>query len=520
MKSMRFLTIFLILFNFSVSAADYFSQDLGWKEHNLPILSSLAYPEQVEKIYQENEAYPIWTNSTSRLAFEQQLEVISRSGISPLFSQRLAAIIKYREQGNWFEYELLATDTLLIFLSYAERVTVIGKQWFFDGKKIATPLPLPSDDALTLLKKSIVKSELLGFVQSYLPEDASYSQIMIAYNDLRKKESDNIQRYPYKGVIKPGDLLVDRRLLIERLALGVSVDTNLIDKDSALYDKALVETVKRFQRAHGLKTDGIIGSNTAKWLNLSVKSRLTKLAINAERSRLWPKQKDSMVLVNIPGFNMTYWDSGNAIFSSKVVVGRVDRPTPLMSLQLDSVILNPTWNVPRTIMVEDILPKVIKDINYFSQRRIDVIKKWGAVNIIDPNDIDWLSVEPETFPYKMRQQSGSHNALGLYKFNTPNAEAIFMHDTPSQYLFNKDSRAFSSGCIRVQDASIFASKILKTQNIDKSRLKASLDESNKLIALKRKIPVHIIYQTIWYEHGSVQYRDDIYSFDAQLKAGS
>ncbi len=517
---MRFLTTFLFFFNFSVSATDTFAQDLGWKEHNIPILSSLAHPEQVEKVYQENKAYPIWTNSASRRAFEQQLEVISRSRISPLFSQRLEAMVKYREQSNWFEYELLTTDTLLMYLSYAERVKVIGKQWFFDGKKIATPLPLPSDNALVSLKKSVVTSELLGFVQSYAPEDVSYSQIMITYNDLRKKESKKIQRYPYKGVIKPGDILVDRKLLIERLALGVRVDTNLIDKNGVIYDKDLVETVKRFQRAHGLKADGIIGSNTMKWLNFSVKSRLEKLAINAERSRLWPKQKDSMVLVNIPGFMMTYWDSGNAIFSSKVVVGRVERPTPLMSLKLDSVILNPTWNVPRTIMVEDILPKVKKDINYFRERRIDVIKKWGAVNIIDPTDIDWVSVEPETFPYKMRQQSGSNNALGLYKFNTPNAEAIFMHDTPSQYLFNKDSRAFSSGCIRVQDASIFASKILKSQNIDKSRLKASLDESNKLIALKRKIPVHIIYQTIWYEHGSVQYRDDIYSFDAQLIAGS
>ncbi len=179
MKSIRFLTTFLIFFNFSVSATDNLAQDLGWKEHHLPILSSLAYPEQVEDIYQDNGAYPVWMNRDSRLAFEQQLEVVSRSGISPLFTQRLAAMVKYREQSNWFEYELLATDTLLIYMSYVERVTVFGKQWFFEGKKISTSLPLPSDNALTLLKKSIVKSELLGFGNKVLPKSGVHAKFQV-----------------------------------------------------------------------------------------------------------------------------------------------------------------------------------------------------------------------------------------------------------------------------------------------------------------------------------------------------
>jgi murein L,D-transpeptidase YcbB/YkuD len=210
---------------------------------------------------------------------------------------------------------------------------------------------------------------------------------------------------------------------------------------------------------------------------------------------------------------MTYWSSGKEVFESKVVVGKIERPTPLMQIRLDSLILNPTWNVPWKIMVEDIIPKVQHDRAYLTKQNIKIIPKWGSDEIIDPETIDWNNLNPSSFPYRMTQESGNSNALGLYKFNTPNRRAIFLHDTPSKSLFSRQQRAFSSGCIRVENADVFAERLIEAQGVSRS---AKLDEppsSNQSIPLKSRVPVHIIYQTAWYEEGSVHYREDIYRLD-------
>lgn len=231
---------------------------------------------------------------------------------------------------------------------------------------------------------------------------------------------------------------------------------------------------------HGLQTDGVIGPQTMKWLNTSVTERLALLALNAERIRLWPTQQDSMIVVNVPGFDMKYWDAGREVFESKVVVGKTTRPTPVMNTKLDSLIINPTWNVPHKIMVEDILPMVKRDSEYLANHHMEIIRGWSDPEVIDPALIDWEAVEPETFPYRLRQQAGVQNALGTYKFNTPNSRAIYLHDTPSKHLFNNASRAFSSGCIRVENAEKFAQTLLANQGI-------TLDDfpvSTQAIALK------------------------------------
>lgn len=217
---------------------------------------------------------------------------------------------------------------------------------------------------------------------------------------------------------------------------------------------------------------------------------------------------------------MKYWSSGKEVFESKVVVGRRGRPTPLMTIELESLILNPTWNVPWRIMVRDIIPRVKKDPAYLVKENITIVPRWGSKELIDPNEIDWQNLRPSSFPYKMTQLSGDNNALGLYKFNTPNRRAIFLHDTPSKELFEEVSRAFSSGCVRVENAEQFASILLKRQGADMSLVDENEVAANQSIPLTRKVPVHIIYQTAWSEGGKIQYRDDIYRFDRRIHGKS
>ncbi|MEF1341821.1 L,D-transpeptidase family protein, partial [Vibrio rotiferianus] len=153
-----------------------------------------------------------------------------------------------------------------------------------------------------------------------------------------------------------GDVLENKPILLERLqVVGIDVDDLLYSGPQ--FDEELEMAIKAFQKIHGLKQDGIIGPNTIRWVNFSPEQRLHLLALNSERSRLWAKERDNVVFVNVPGYEVTYWHNGEALFESKVVVGRTTRKTPIMTGTLDSVILNPTWNVPWKIMVKDIIPK-------------------------------------------------------------------------------------------------------------------------------------------------------------------
>lgn len=509
-KSILF-ALLLIFSSFSLYSAEKV-QPFAVSQENASLQSFIQYPHLVERIYQENENRRIWQDEQIVRQFEHQLEVIRRAGFSPLFSRQLAQMKAYRNQQAFNEYDLLATDTLLLYLSYAEQAPKVGMAWFFE-RKLNSAIAPPSQEALFALHVAVEVNSIGDLLNGYAPNNAAYDQLLHAYDFLLSTENAALSLYSQKGLKKPGDKLSQRSVLIARLSL-VNIDVSTVRDDVTWYDNSLVKPVKEFQAMHGLKADGMIGPETLKWLNLSLQARLSMLALNAERTRLWPESKETQIVVNVPSFDMRYWYLGKEVFQSKVVVGRVSRKTPLMSTKLDSLILNPTWNVPYKIMVEDILPMVKKDQNYLRQHNIDIVSSWRSNDQIDPSNINWSAVNPASFPYRMRQQAGQDNALGLYKFNTPNRRAIYLHDTPSKYLFNNTSRAFSSGCIRVQNADKFASMILETQGIDGDKLTGKEGPVNGTIPLKQRIPVHIIYQTVWYEGGELHYRDDIYRYDA------
>ncbi|MCG6215060.1 L,D-transpeptidase family protein [Vibrio furnissii] len=510
MKRCSFVVLLLIFFSFPSASSPYFA-NLGWVDSRSSVTPLLQYPQQLERLYHENNDQLIWTDMLTMQHFEQQLDMIRRANISPLFERQYHALVQYREAGEWFEYDLLATDTLLLYLSYAERAPQEGMTWFFEGN-LNHSLPLPSEQARLALHIAVGIHGITDLIDEYTPQDAAYRQLVSAYRYLSQIEPQMLSVYVQARLKRPGDKLEDRRTLIQRLSL-VNIDVAGISDNVTWYDNSLVEPVKQFQKMHGLKVDGIIGPDTLKWLNMKVPERLALLALNAERMRLWSTQDDTVIVVNVPGYNLKYWYSGKPVFESKVVVGRVTRPTPVMSTKLDSLILNPTWNVPHKIMVEDILPMTKRDASYLSRHHIDIIESWKSDQTLDPALIDWQNVNPKTFPYRMRQQAGNQNALGLYKFNTPNKRAIYLHDTPSKHLFNHPTRAFSSGCIRVEHADQFATALLETQGINHSELIPNADDANRAIPLKKRIPVHIIYQTVWYEGGEVHYRDDIYRLD-------
>ncbi len=511
MRCVRCLLLLVLFLPVKSWATPYFEQ-LGWMTPNSKLNELIQYPYLLESIYQHNGEQLIWFDLQQSSKLEFQLEILDKAGFSPLFSSELSYLRYYRKNNRWYEYDLLATDALLSYLSYAENAPKLGNEWFFD-KHLTNKLPMPSAKAIEFVRSAVEQQHLSALIQMYTPDSAEYDQLVNTYLHLTKYLNSEVPVYRQKGVRRAGERLEHRDVLIQRLEM-LDVDVSQIPADINWYDASLTSAVMQFQTIHGLKPDGVIGASTLRWLNMSPEQRLDMLAINAERVRLLPAQRDTLIIVNVPSYDLKYWYSGKAQFESKVVVGRQTRQTPVMAIKLDALILNPTWNVPWTIMVEDILPQVKLDTSYLAKHELEIIPFWGASETIDPNTIDWANVAPKAFPYKLRQRSGNANALGRYKFNTPNSLAIYLHDTPSKYLFDRASRAFSSGCIRVEHADRFASLLLQDQGLTETGLaKSQTGLPNQAIALKERIPVHIIYQTAWYESGLVHYRDDVYRFD-------
>ncbi|MGF1740424.1 L,D-transpeptidase family protein [Vibrio profundum] len=504
----KIAVLLIWLFPLSSGALERFEK-LNWIQPDSSVTSVIQFPDLVDRVYRENDDHLIWYDLEQSQLLEFQLEMIRQAGISPLFSSQLSYLQYYRQANRWFEYDLLATDTLLLYMSYVEQAPLQGESWFFD-KKPANTFPPPSEASVKELLVAVHMKQLNGLIHGYTPNSMGYKELSSSYQRLRSYDGKEFKAYEQVGLKKPGAVLVDKAALIQRLRI-LDIPVSSRSSKGNRYDRNLVKSVRAFQQTHGLIDDGEINATTVKWLNMPIEKRLKMLALNAERARLWPQQRERLIVVNVPSFAMKYWDSGVEVFESKVVVGRKSRRTPVMEVNLDSLVLNPIWNVPWKIMVADILPKVKKDVTYLDQQNIEIIEKWGDKEPVDPNGIDWNSVDPYKFTYKMRQRSGRDNALGLYKFNTPNPRAIFLHDTPSKELFAKETRAFSSGCVRIEKAGQFADLLMDTQAV--KRFIKGTDIVNRAIPLKKSIPVHIIYQTVWYESGQVHYRDDIYSYD-------
>ncbi len=482
-----------------------------WFRADDKIVSEVIYPKMVDDIYVSQEFQLIWYQPEVSHAFESLLEILHYAELNEFFSQRLFLLRQLRNNKQWIEYDVVATDTLLRYQIYTQLVTLRGQQWFY-GNTIELPEIVPGRQSINHFLNSAEKGQLLKYVNSLSAQPEQLEHIASAINMLEKGKNRNIGYYYQKGKLKRGQVLPNKEVLLERLQI-VGIDTSAVNTKTNVYDVSLYNIIKQFQKMHGLKPDGVIGKSTLYWINFPIERRLHTLALNVERSRLEPSERDNIMIVNLPSFELFYWHNGETKFSTKVIVGREERKTPLMKLNMDTLIFNPSWNVPNKLVREDIIPLVKKDPTYLERMNMKIVKSWRSREEVDPDTIDWPSLDPETFSYNMTQAPGRKNALGLYKFNTPNAQAIYLHDTPSKYLFNRSSRAFSSGCIRVQHADKLAVTLLEIQGLQAPKQSKSASIASQKVSLRQRVPVYLLYQTAWIENGLVQYRKDIYGYD-------
>ncbi|MBU1072157.1 L,D-transpeptidase family protein, partial [bacterium] len=251
--------------------------------------------------------------------------------------------------------------------------------------------------------------------------------------------------------------------------------------------------------------------------------RAAQLAVNLERLRWLPRDPGSRrIRVNIPEFKLEVVENGETALSMRAVVGRVDRPTPVLSGVVTCMEVNPYWNIPQKIARDDLLPHVQRDPGYLSQHNIRVYENWRPeAKELEPHAIDWQDIATLDLAYKLRQEPGPQNALGRIKFMFANPFSVYIHDTPNREKFTARNRSFSSGCVRVENPLTLAAYLLRGGGAPGGDgLMAAVDSpDNARLGLPRPVPVHLVYLTAWADRdGVTHFRDDIYGYDAILSS--
>lgn len=287
--------------------------------------------------------------------------------------------------------------------------------------------------------------------------------------------------------------------------------------ESAVYDAQLQAAVRRFQAEEGLEADGRIGRITWAALNTPVEAKIGQLRVALDMRRGLAAPPDRRIDVNIPQFRLRMTDTGRVVQAMAVVVGRVDRQTPMLDVRLVAIQFNPPWGVPDRNAREDLLPRFRRDpgrmqaMGYRLYQRID-----GELTEVDATTVDFSAYSKDRFPFIIRQDPGEVNALGRIKFVMPNRDDIFMHDTPDRHLFRRPDRAFSSGCIRLErPMDLLAEAFNGMPAWNRERFDRVLESgATQGVSLARAIPVRLHYDTVIVDSGRVVMRRDIYGLDA------
>jgi murein L,D-transpeptidase YcbB/YkuD len=353
-----------------------------------------------------------------------------------------------------------------------------------------------------------VRQTLSELAESHEP----YTFLRQALNEYRSiQRAGGWPGIPEGHPLEPGDR--SARVLALRRRLSVSGDLGT-RSESEVYDGEVEQAVRRFQERHGLHPDGRVGTRTLEALNVPVEERVQKLEINLERRRWLPASlEDEFVWINIPEFRLRVFRKGQVVLQMPVVVGTVSTPTPSFRDEIDHAILNPYWNVPETIALNEIVPRAATDPGYLERGSYEVLDASGELVPSGPVH----AVDVEKGRYRIRRKPGPANDLGRIKFMLPNQYEVYLHDTPSRQLFERDTRAFSHGCIRLGRPMELAGYLFPDR-FRNGEFDQEIEEgTERVVPLEKPVPVYIVYFTAWgSKDGVVQFRDDIYGRDEEL----
>jgi L,D-transpeptidase YcbB len=320
--------------------------------------------------------------------------------------------------------------------------------------------------------------------------------------------------------LKPGVSLPAVAVLRKRLA--ASGDLGAATLEGNRFDEPLANAVRVFQEHQGLPATGRLDAKTHAALNVPLDRRVRQVALNLER---WRWLSDDLgarhFRVNVPSFHLEAYEQGHVVLDIRAVVGKPGNETPIFSERMTHVVMSPYWNIPPKIATDETLPALSADRGYLDRQNIEVVRvSDGQAAVVDPATLDWDDDE-SLQGLRFRQRPGAGNALGFVKFMFPNDYDVYVHDTPADALFGRLGRAFSHGCVRVEEPLALAKYVLRDQTRwTPEAIETAMHAGTEThVALRQAIPIHILYFTSWVDpKGGLQFRDDVYGYDAKQAA--
>jgi murein L,D-transpeptidase YcbB/YkuD len=530
LKSLFFLSILLFLGSLAPASAqnDPVAEALHARLEELQFAGNLqigtariAGREILPAVYANREFQPMWNDADRIEDFLAMLETAPADGlmVEDYYVAELRDLIS-RADGSGAaldkaDLDILLTESLVRFgyhqlfgkvNAHELDANINFSRKFLDGRSAVVAIPeiiASSTPFQQQLENAVHRSPFYRALKKHL---AVYRQIAI---------DGGWPQVPEGETLHPGD--TDPRVATLRQRLIVTGDLPAgSDTSSTSFDDDVKAAVIRFQERHALGADGVVGKNSYAALNVPVDTRIEQLRLSLERLR-WVRgeREERFIAVNIAGFRV-YFISGDGIaWTTRAMVGKTYRQTPIFRGTLSYMEVNPTWTVPPTILRKDVLPAIRKDPGYLQAKNMSVIDRNGRK--IDPATVDW---QAGSLPYSIRQEPGPNNALGEVKFIFPNKHFVFLHDTSHRSLFSQPERAFSSGCIRVQDPFTLAELIMNDPaEWDQASLTQVRDTHKTQRINTPKLPVLILYLTASLQQdGRPRFLKDVYERDAKLLA--
>ena len=490
------------------------------------IIDHIFSLELITIFYSQRDYAPAWTNIENIDNALRAIKEIYNDGLKPedynytiLFEMnKNFSSQKEIDSLNFAKFDVLMTESYMKLAAHLISGKVdpesLKQDWEVETEDYRLVFPEPGKAITAALDSKNTYKD----IEELKPKHYTYIGLKEALKKFRSfKEKDDW------GSIAEGKTITlgtkSERVIAVRARLMASQEMDAyIPVNDSVYDSILSNHMEVFQKKYGIDVDGNVGKQTLYELNIPLDYRIEQIKANLERAR-WVLRgiEKRFIVVNIPAFELYLIDEDKEVLTSRVIVGKNHTKSPIFKANMQYIVINPTWTVPRSLY-PGYIKKLQNTPEYFAQKNMEVITMSGEN--VDIPTTDWSKYTIHNFPFMIRQKSGPSNALGLLKCMFPNKHSVYIHDTPARSLFNKDTRAFSHGCIRTQKIRELALLLLEDNDDDWSSEKINnIIESGKItnVSIKNKIPVLIIYWTagIGFQ-GNFYFKPDIYHRDQVL----
>jgi murein L,D-transpeptidase YcbB/YkuD len=505
--------------------------------------SRIIADELVARFYESRQFQPVWQEPSRLDALVAAIAELVDDGLDPAV-YHLDSLQSYRldrrmgtplTPQDLADLDLVATDAFLLAAYHLYLGSIdprqLSPQWNFSER------PIEIERGLAALNERLAAGQIRETLEAARPKHVWYQRGRERLREYRAiAAAGGWPTVPEGATLRVG--MTDPRVAALRERLKVTRDypqpaavnspgsaaapagTAPVTSDPNLFDASLEAAVKFFQQRHGLTADGAVGPGTLRAMNVPVAKRIDQMRVNMERAR-WTLHeiKGEFVLVDVAGFYVSFFRNDEPIWTSKVVVGRDERETPIFRSSITYVVFNPTWTIPPGILVKDKLPDLKRDAGALQRMNIRVLDASGRE--VNPHTVNWHRYGPGRLPpYQFVQDPGPNNALGLVKIMFPNPYLVYLHDSPAKSLYERDQRTFSSGCIRVERPFELAELVLGDPQWNRQKIDEVIaTKQTRTVNLKKPVPVLILYWTAQPRpDGQVVFREDIYGRDAPTLA--